>query len=66
MKTYTLFCYDSSVDMFCEYTSKSVLKDLKRLVADARNDHSLSCRMYISDGKRIVKKYDAVEYTDGF
>ena len=66
MKKYTLFCYDSSVDMFCEYTSKYVLKDLKRLVADARNDHSLCCRMYISDGIRILKKYDAVEYTDEF
>ena len=60
MKKYTLFCYDSSVDMYCEYTSKYVLKDLKRLVADARNDHSLYCRMYISDGKRILKRYDAV------
>jgi len=57
---YTLFCYDKSADMYCEYKSFDTLKGSKKYVDDSRNENYLLGKMYIRSNTRVVKRYNEI------
>lgn len=60
MKTYTLYCKDSS-NTYCatrRYTSPTRLKNY---IQEERESNSLTCAMYIkNDNEHIVKRYESI------
>ena len=60
MKKYTLV-FLGSQEINKEFDS---LKEAKKYVEEARNEHYLNEEMYITNGSRILKKYPAVSLPD--